>query len=139
MSLAHTLHPRTRVTNSSQSHKLLRVGRCIAIRHQSAAHFAAVKTGVVEFSERIQECEATYTRIEIRITLMARGAMIRENRPLVKDEPVEFEKGLVEVQGKFPIILEKIYRIYPQFNKRENGGCQHVTGVGLANIRISTD
>ena len=33
----------------------------------------------------------------------------RENWPLVTDEPVEFEKELVEVQnsGKLPIILEE--------------------------------
>ena len=54
-----------------------------------------------------------YTRIEIRITLMARGAMIEENRQLVTDEPVEFEKELVEVQDcrKIPDHSRGIYRI----------------------------
>ena len=94
--------------------KLLGVGRCIAIRHQSAAHFAAAKTGVVEFSERDQERGATYTRIEIRITLMARGARIGENRQVVTDEPVEFEKELVAVQDcrKSPDRSRGIHRIY---------------------------
>jgi hypothetical protein len=60
-----------------------------------------------------------YTRIEIRIKLMARGATIEENRQVVTDEPVEFEKELAEVQDcrKSPDHSRGIYRI-----------CQHVTG-----------
>ena len=52
--------------------------------------------------------------------------MIGENRQLVADEPVEFEKEPVEgvwTADHFRII----YRIYPNFMK-ETGGCEHVTG-----------
>ena len=45
--------------------------------------------------------------------------MMGENRQLVSDEPVEFEKYPVEVQNcrKITDHFKGIYRIYPQFNK----------------------
>ena len=45
--------------------------------------------------------------------------MIKENRQLVRNEPVEFEKYAVEVQDcmKFTIHFKIIYRIYPSLRK----------------------
>ena len=45
--------------------------------------------------------------------------MIRENRELVTDEPVEFEKLQVEVQDRREITdhFRGIYRIYPYLSK----------------------
>ena len=45
--------------------------------------------------------------------------MIEENRQLVTDEPVEFEKQLVEVQDcmKLTDHFRGIYRIYPNLIK----------------------
>jgi hypothetical protein len=47
--------------------------------------------------------------------------MIGENRQLVTDEPVEFEKLPVEVQDcrKITGRFKGIYRLYPQFNEGE--------------------
>ena len=47
------------------------------------------------------------------------GAMIGENRQLVTDEPVEFEKEPVEAQGcrKITDHLRGIHRIYPNLIK----------------------
>ena len=49
----------------------------------------------------------------------ALGAMIGENRKLLTDEPVEFEKELVEDQECRKIIDQSrgIYRIYPNLVK----------------------
>ena len=45
--------------------------------------------------------------------------MIGENRQLVMNEPVEFEKQPVEAD---------VCRKYVQFNTWKTGGCKHVTG-----------
>ena len=54
--------------------------------------------------------------------------MIRENRQLVTDEPVEFEEKPFEVQDCRTITdhFRGIYRIYPNL-VRKTGGCDHVT------------
>ena len=56
-------------------------------------------------------------------------AMLGENRQLVTNEPVEFEKLPVEVQicRKITDQFLGIYRIYHNLMK-ETGGCEHVTG-----------
>ena len=57
--------------------------------------------------------------------------MIGENRQLVTNELVEFEKYPVEVHQdcrKITNHFRGIYRICPQFKKRKTGGCQHVAG-----------
>ena len=45
--------------------------------------------------------------------------MIRENRQLVTNEPIEFDKLAVEVQGyrKITDHIKGIYRIYPNLVK----------------------
>ena len=51
--------------------------------------------------------------------------MSGENRQLVTDEPVEFEKEPVEVQDcrkiKLPLILKGIYGIHPNLIKENLG------------------
>jgi hypothetical protein len=53
-----------------------------------------------------------------------------ENRPLVTNEPVEFEIEPVEVQdfGKTTVHFRGICRIYLKYNKETTGRSQHVTG-----------
>ena len=55
--------------------------------------------------------------------------MIEENRQLVTNEPIKFEKQPVEVQDcrKTTDYFRGIYRINPNLIK-ETGGCEHVTG-----------
>ena len=57
-------------------------------------------------------------------------SMIGENRQLVTDEPVEFEKEPVEVEDFRRITdhFRRIYGIHPQINKKKTEGYQHVTG-----------
>ena len=68
--------------------------------------------------------------------------MIGENWQLVTDEPVEFEKELVEVQdskrNKIADHLRGIYGIYPNLMKGKAEDV-NMSPVGLANTRISTD
>ena len=54
--------------------------------------------------------------------------MIGKNQQLVTNEPVEFEKQLVEVLDcrKITGHFRGIYRIYPNLIKKKPGGCQHV-------------
>ena len=65
--------------------------------------------------------------------------VIRENRQLVTNEPVEFENKPVEVQDcrKITDQFRGIYRIYPNLIK-ENQRMSTCNPVGLANTRIST-
>ena len=65
--------------------------------------------------------------------------MIGENRQLVTDEPVEFEKSPIEVQDckKIPDHSRGIYRIYPNSIK-ENPKDVNMEPVGLGNTRILT-
>jgi hypothetical protein len=68
------------------------------------------------------------------------GPMTGENRQIVTDEPVEFEKEPVEVQDcrKITHYFRKLYRIiYPNLIKG-NRRMSTCTPVGLANTRIST-
>ena len=62
-----------------------------------------------------------------------------ENRQLVKDEPVEFEKQPVEVQDCRIMTnhFRRIYRIYPNL-KQEKKEDVNMLPVGLSNTRIST-
>jgi hypothetical protein len=64
---------------------------------------------------------------------------IGENRQLVTNEPVEFEKEPVEVHNCRTIAnpFRRMYRIYPNFIK-ENRRRSACNSVGLANTRIST-
>ena len=66
--------------------------------------------------------------------------MIGENRQLVTDEPVEFEKLPVKVQDYMKITdhFKGIYRINPNLMKenRRMSTCNRLNG--LANTRIST-
>ena len=57
--------------------------------------------------------------------------MIGENQYLVTDEPVEFEKKLVEIQDcrKITNYFRGIYRIYPNFsheNRRMYGESRYL-------------
>ena len=67
--------------------------------------------------------------------------MVRENRQLVTDKPVEFEKtplGRFKTAGKLPIALKE-FMDYTQISWRENRRmwtCNQP--VGLANTRMST-
>ena len=66
--------------------------------------------------------------------------MIRENRRLGTDKPVEFEKQPVEIQDcrKITDHSRGIYRIYPNLIKGKPKDV-NMSLVGLANTRISTD
>ena len=56
-------------------------------------------------------------------------AMNRENQPLVTDEPVEFEKYLVEVQDfrKITDHFRGIQRIHHKLTKKSRSMQHHVT------------
>ena len=65
--------------------------------------------------------------------------IIGQNRQLVTDEPVEFEKEPAEIQDyrKNTNHFRGIYRNIPQFNERIPEDV-NMSPVGLANTRIST-
>ena len=67
-------------------------------------------------------------------------SMIRDNRQLVTNEPVEFEKSPVQVQDCRNITdqFRGIYRIYPNLIK-ENRRMSTCNQLGFANTRISTN
>jgi hypothetical protein len=71
---------------------------------------------------------------------MVPGAMIGENRQLVTNEPVEFQKKPVEVQDcrKITDHFRGIYRIYPNFIKeiRRMSTCNRLDFQTLRSLPI---
>ena len=69
--------------------------------------------------ENLQSVMSRTQSIHLQLTAGWFFPIIGENRPIVTDEPVEFEKEPVEVQGcrKITSHFRGIYRIYPNLIK----------------------
>jgi hypothetical protein len=109
------------------------------VKHSTStqAQRSSVKCTCMHLCTMLATTQGSFTAPQWRMSC----PMIGENRQLVTNEPVEFEKQPVGVQGRRKITdhFRGIYRMYPNLVKENRRMSTWYIPAGLANTRISTD